>query len=28
VGDITIPEFDFMAAVDAAENIGLISLPY
>ncbi len=28
VGDVSIPEFDFIAAADAAENIFTLSLPY
>jgi hypothetical protein len=28
VGDVAIPEFDFIAAADQAENIGILSLPY
>jgi hypothetical protein len=27
VGDVAIPEFDFAASADAAENIGILSLP-
>jgi hypothetical protein len=27
VGDVAIPEFDFSAAADASENIGVLSLP-